>query len=297
MGARRLIATLAASAVGLVVAVVLPATSAQATAYAYWSYWHGTSTSSGWTYSPVGAAGYQVFDGDVEGWRFAVSPDSSAGVQPRPTPSNAFAQVCGGVTAGSGQIRVAVVIDEGVTADAPAHSGAPAPQPFAVCKVLDQSASPSGLDALAVKPAQTVRYGTGSKVGFVCGIDGYPSVGCGGVVANPTSSAKPTSTKAAAPTSSARVSPTSARSPSGTAQQTTTSNASTPNPSTSSPPPPAIASTPSPHAGQTSAALAIGDPSSAASAGGGGSTGAVAGLLAITLVACTAAVIAARRLR
>jgi hypothetical protein len=41
--------------------------------YAYWAYFHGGSS---WTYADVGPAEWQVFAGDVEGWRF--EPDGSA---------------------------------------------------------------------------------------------------------------------------------------------------------------------------------------------------------------------------
>jgi hypothetical protein len=41
--------------------------------YAYWAYYHGGSS---WTYANVGPAEWQVFSGDVEGWRF--QPDGSA---------------------------------------------------------------------------------------------------------------------------------------------------------------------------------------------------------------------------
>ena len=43
---------------------------AQATAYRYWTYWHGGP--SGWTFATVGSSGVAT-QGSVEGWRFAVS--------------------------------------------------------------------------------------------------------------------------------------------------------------------------------------------------------------------------------
>ncbi len=308
----RLLATsLTAAAVGLVASVVLPATSAQATGYVYWSYWHGTSSTSTWSYSSSGAGGYRVTDGDVEGWRFAVSPDSSAGVHPRTTPSTAFAQACGSVAAGAGQIRVAVVVDQGVAADRPAHSIAPAVSPFAVCKVLDASTEPNGLDILAAAPAQQVRYGTGSKTGFVCGIDGYPSVGCGGFVDDPTPSPSSTATHdAGTPTGSPNTasvgsiahSSVDASLQGGTSGSEGTSTAGNApgsaltadnNSSTITTTP--VAS-PSPSAsGGGSVALAIGNPSPSSS--GGGSAGLLTGLVAIAAVGGAAAVVAVRRLR
>jgi hypothetical protein len=37
----------------------------------YWTYWHLTGET--WSYSPVGASGYQVHSGDVEGWSWGQS--------------------------------------------------------------------------------------------------------------------------------------------------------------------------------------------------------------------------------
>lgn len=309
MARTRLLAfSLTAAAVGVVAGVVLPATSAQATGYVYWSYWHGTSGTSTWSYSSAGAGASRVTDGDVEGWRFAVSPDSSAGVHPRTTPSTAFAQACGSITAGAGQIRVAVVVDEGVAADAPAHSIAPDASPFAVCKVLDSSTEPNGLDALAAAPAQQVRYGTGSKTGFVCGIDGYPSVGCGGFVADPTPKPSPTATHGAGTpsrplsTASAGTNARSSLNPSqqggtngsegsGSASTTPTSAVTADSPSTTTP----DASPPPSASGDGSVALAIGNPPPPS--GSGGSAGLLTGLLAIAAVGGAAIVAAVRRLR
>ena len=47
---------------------------------AYWAYWHGGKT---WTYSSVGAAGWTISRGDVEGWRF--EPDGKANAPRAPS--------------------------------------------------------------------------------------------------------------------------------------------------------------------------------------------------------------------
>jgi hypothetical protein len=49
----------------------------------YWSYWH--LVGGAWTYSPVGASGYKVHNGDVEGWSW------EAGQSP---PIIAFDEIC-----------------------------------------------------------------------------------------------------------------------------------------------------------------------------------------------------------
>ena len=56
----------------------------QGTPCIYWSYWHWSDGS--WHYSQEGAAGYQVHDGDVEGWRW--------GEGGTPPPTVSFEQIC-----------------------------------------------------------------------------------------------------------------------------------------------------------------------------------------------------------
>jgi iron complex transport system substrate-binding protein len=58
-------------------------------ACAYWSYFH-LNQQGHWQYSPTGAAGYQLAQGDVEGWwwRDSAKPDTA------PLPAISFAQIC-----------------------------------------------------------------------------------------------------------------------------------------------------------------------------------------------------------
>jgi hypothetical protein len=50
----------------------------------YWSYWHWLD--GGWQYAQVGAAEYQVHDGDLEGWRW--------GEGATPPPAVPLEQIC-----------------------------------------------------------------------------------------------------------------------------------------------------------------------------------------------------------
>jgi hypothetical protein len=54
---------------------------------AYWSYWHGVNGS--WRYSTIGAAGYDVGVGAVEGWSFGAGspPGMGAPIPPAPPPA------------------------------------------------------------------------------------------------------------------------------------------------------------------------------------------------------------------
>jgi hypothetical protein len=56
----------------------------QGTPCIYWSYWHWLA--GAWEYSQAGAAGYQVHDGDIEGWRW--------GEGETPPPAVLFEQIC-----------------------------------------------------------------------------------------------------------------------------------------------------------------------------------------------------------
>lgn len=144
---------------------------AQAAGYRYWSFWEsGGSGGSGWSYATQGPATARPADGDVNGFRFAVSTDSQDADRPRPAPD--FAAICGATPAKDGTKRVGVVIDFGTEADAPEGSGRP-PAPRAVCARVRTDAT--GADALAAV-AKPLRY---NGQALLCAIAGYPRTGCG----------------------------------------------------------------------------------------------------------------------
>ncbi|MEV5901901.1 SCO2322 family protein, partial [Streptomyces sp. NPDC052127] len=98
--------------------------SAQAAGYRYWSFWDRSGGS--WTYATQGPSTARPADGDVQGFRFAVSADSQDASQPRGAAS--FATICAKTPARDGTKRVALVIDFGTAADAPSGESPPSPR-------------------------------------------------------------------------------------------------------------------------------------------------------------------------
>ncbi|MEV7886348.1 SCO2322 family protein [Streptomyces sp. NPDC002817] len=156
---------------------------AHAAGYRYWSFWDRTGTA--WTYATQGPATAVPADGDVQGFRFAVSEDSADATKPRGTAS--FATICGKTPAAEGKKRVALVVDFGTAQDAP--SGETPPATRTACAVVSQDATTAEALATVAKP---LRYGTNA---LLCAIAGYPETGCGEQVAG---GRKPTSSQTTA---------------------------------------------------------------------------------------------------
>lgn len=164
-----------------------PAHGGEASGYRYWSFWEGDD--GAWTYATQGPATARPADGDVQGYRFAVSADSSDAHRPRRAPD--FAAICDGTPAKDGTKRVGLVLDFGVPADAPAGEAPPAPR--TACAQVRPDAS--GADALA-SVAPPLRY---NSQALLCAIAGYPKQGCGEqVAATAPSPSTPTPTPAPA---------------------------------------------------------------------------------------------------
>jgi hypothetical protein len=180
---RRTAAPALALVLGLALALLLlgGAGQARAVGYRYWSFWD--LTGGKWTYATQGPSTARPSDGDVQGFRFAVSEDSQHAVQPRG--ERDFATICAGTPARQGKKRVALVIDPGTAADAP--SGEKPPSPRTACARVAPDASTAEALATVAKP---LRYDTNA---LLCAIAGYPATGCGDPVAaaDPTSSARP----------------------------------------------------------------------------------------------------------
>lgn len=157
----------------LVTAVAAVAFAAPAHAedgYKYWMYFH-LSDDQTWAFSDVGPADHQPADGDVEGFRFGVST-ASKGIEPRADLAEVnFETICADAEAGSGEKRVALVLDYGTDIG----EGAP-PEPQAECAVVDEAASTQ----------QILDEVTDLRVenGMTCALGGYPAAGCGEPVAN-----------------------------------------------------------------------------------------------------------------
>ncbi|MFC8432301.1 SCO2322 family protein [Streptomyces sp. NPDC057253] len=152
---------------GLLLAVAGPA---HATGYRYWSFWDRTGTT--WTYATQGPSTAVPSDGDVQGFRFAVSEDSADASRPRGSAS--FTAICARTPAQEGRKRVALVIDFGTAADAP--SGEQPPAQRGACAVVPRDATTAEALATVAKP---LRYNTNA---LLCAISGYPRTGCGEAV-------------------------------------------------------------------------------------------------------------------
>ncbi|MEW2050519.1 SCO2322 family protein [Streptomyces sp. NPDC005476] len=152
-------------------ALLLPLTcavqSAQAAGYRYWSFWDRSGDD--WTYATQGPSTARPSDGDVQGFRFAVSADSQDASQPRGAAS--FIAICAKTPARDGTKRVALVIDFGTTADAP--GGETPPSPRTACARVSPGATTAEALAAVAKP---LRYDTNA---LLCAITGYPRTGCG----------------------------------------------------------------------------------------------------------------------
>jgi hypothetical protein len=161
----------AAVAAALLCALPATAAPAHATGYRYWSFWqreHGR-----WHYAQLGPATIRPYDGDVEGWRFAVSADSPA-TAARPRGAEGFAKICAHTPAHGGEKRIALVLDFGTAADAP--GGEHPPRTRTACARVSPDATAA--DALAAA-APPLRYGAD---GLLCALAGYPAAGCGETV-------------------------------------------------------------------------------------------------------------------
>ncbi|WP_405521049.1 SCO2322 family protein [Streptomyces canus] len=149
---------------GLLLATASPA---HAAGYRYWSFWDRTGST--WTYATEGPSTAVPSDGDVQGFRFAVSEDSADADTPRGTAS--FTAICGDTAARDGHKRVALVLDFGTASDAP--SGETPPARRTECAVVPRDATTAEALATAAKP---LRYNTNA---LLCAIAGYPETGCG----------------------------------------------------------------------------------------------------------------------
>ena len=144
--------------------------------YSYWGFYQWNGAKHAWQFSPVGANDKQTAGsttGAVYGFRWAL-------VVKTPRPPRAagdFAAICGDAKAPAGKKRIAFVIDFGTAADSPSSQRPPAPR--GVCAVVPSSATAQqALDSVA-----SLRTNSSA---LICGIDGYPSSGCGQKIANAT---------------------------------------------------------------------------------------------------------------
>ncbi|WP_433167792.1 SCO2322 family protein [Kribbella sp. CA-247076] len=153
---------------GLLLAGTVATTAHAEDGYRFWGYyqWSGGQ----WAFSQKGADAVVPADGSVEGWRYAVG-----GAKPRvPRAAGDFEAVCGKTPAETGKKRVALVVDPGTPEDA--LSGETPGPATGTCVVTDVNATGAKILA-AVAPVRIEK-------GLTCGIEGYPSKGCGDQVKN-----------------------------------------------------------------------------------------------------------------
>ena len=154
---------------GLLLSLTATTAAQAASGFRFWGYYQWTGGK--WAFATKGAAQTVPADGSVEGWRFAVAPET---ISRLPRADGDFAKICAAAPAEQGKKRVALIIDGGLPADAPAGSTPIAPK--GVCVVT----APSSSGAQILAAAATVRV----QKGLTCGIDGYPAAGCGEAVRN-----------------------------------------------------------------------------------------------------------------
>ncbi|MEU3981695.1 SCO2322 family protein [Streptomyces sp. NPDC026672] len=145
---------------------------AHAVGYRYWSFWQRDGAR--WTYATEGPSTARPADGEVQGFRFAVSADSADAQRPRGDAD--FGTICAGTPARGGAKRVALVLDFGTAADAPAGETPPAPR-TACARVAPDATTAEALASVA----PPLRYDTNA---LLCAITGYPAKGCGDQIAD-----------------------------------------------------------------------------------------------------------------
>lgn len=144
--------------------------------YSYWGFYQWSTSKHAWQFSTVGANDKQTAEsttGSVYGFRWAL-------VVKAPRPPRApgdFAAICGKAKAPAHKKRIAFVIDFGTPADSP--SSQRPPKPRGLCAVVPTSATAQQ----ALDSVTSVRTGSSA---LICGIDGYPSAGCGQKVTDAT---------------------------------------------------------------------------------------------------------------
>ncbi len=125
---------------------------AESSGYRYWSFWQREEGGS-WSYATEGPATQRPEDGDVLGFRFALSEDSDQADKPRGAVR--FAAACDGTKTAKDSKRVAVRIDFGTRADAPGGESGDPPAARTGCARIPENGTAA--DALA-EVASPLRY-------------------------------------------------------------------------------------------------------------------------------------------
>ena len=138
---------------------------AHADAYRFWGFWQFKD--GAWAFATKGPAQITPKEGDVEGWRYAISGDATGQRVPRATAT--FDELCASTPAAAGKKRIGVVIDPGSANEAP--NGATPPAARGACAVVDAKAT----SAQVLGQVASVR----EEKSLICAIDSFPAAGCG----------------------------------------------------------------------------------------------------------------------
>ncbi|HET7689687.1 MAG TPA: SCO2322 family protein [Nocardioidaceae bacterium] len=157
--------------------VLVPSSAQAADIYKYWAYF--SVEEGAFVAQATGPGDTNPADGSIEAYRYAAPADFNKPNLPRADLDVVtFDAVCADTEAVSGQKRVAVVVDYGVAEDA--VDGDVPPAPRAACALVSTKAT--GLQTLqaAFPELRTEKSSFGPAL---CAIDGYPSTGCLGTLA------------------------------------------------------------------------------------------------------------------
>ncbi len=141
--------------------------------YRYWGYFQASPGATQWTAAMTGPT-VDIKDGAVEGWSFVFSSDDIPSVEPSVKPD--FEKICAGTKAIKGKKRIALVIDYGNKAYAPAGER---PRPTLV-RCIRTAKSSQGIDVLG----QAVKVRAEAS-GLICGFNNYPKKECGVEIETP----------------------------------------------------------------------------------------------------------------
>ena len=150
-----------------------PSQAAATKGYRYWGYFQAAPGATTWTAAMTGPT-VDIKDGAVEGWSFVFSSDDIPSVAPSVKAN--FATICGSTKATSGKKRIALVVDFGNKAYAPAGEMVQK----TITRCVTTAMSSQGIDVLG----QVVKV-RADKSGLICGFNGYPKKECGVEIKTP----------------------------------------------------------------------------------------------------------------
>jgi hypothetical protein len=154
-------------------AISMAPSNAATKGYRYWGYFQAAPGATTWTAAMTGPT-VDIKDGAVEGWSFVFSSDDIPSVAPSVKPD--FAAICAKTKATAGKKRIALVVDFGNKAYAPAGEKVQK----TITRCVTTAMSSQGIDVLG----QVVKV-RADKSGLICGFNGYPKKECGAEIKTP----------------------------------------------------------------------------------------------------------------